>query len=98
MNITIVKNEGKVVLEVEGRLDTSTSPEFEKTVKSCITDATELYLDLKNLEYVSSAGLRIFLMAQKVMMKKGQMVVQNANEIVMEIFEVTGFIDILTIE
>lgn len=96
----IIKNvEGdKVTLALSGRLDTTTSPEFEAEIKNTITQAQELYLDLEKLDYVSSAGLRVFLIAQKTMNKRGKMVIKNVNEIITEIFEVTGFIDILTIE
>lgn len=91
--------EGTVVtLFLEGRLDTTTSTIFESEMKQSIDGATELYLDLENLEYVSSAGLRVFLMAQKTMNRHGKMVVRNSNEVVKEIFEVTGFIKILTLE
>ncbi len=97
MNVT-TKTEGSVsTLILEGRLDTATSPYFEGEVKKILESTTELYLDLTNLEYVSSAGLRVFLMMQKTMNKRGKMVVQHPSEMVLEIFEVTGFVDILTI-
>lgn len=98
MQITTTTNETITTLKIEGRLDTSTSPILEAEVRKVLSDTTELYLDLSDLDYVSSAGLRVFLMLQKTMNKHGKMVVQHANEIVLEIFEVTGFIDILTIE
>lgn len=98
MQITTKTNGSISTITLEGRLDTATAPNFETEVKKILNDTTELYLDLSNLDYISSAGLRIFLMMQKTMNKRGKMVVQNANEVVLEIFEVTGFIDILNVE
>ncbi len=93
------KHEGsKLVIALEGRLDTTTAPELEKELKTCLDGVTDLTLDLTNLDYISSAGLRVLLSAHKTMMKQGQMKVTNASEIVREVFEVTGFCDILTIE
>lgn len=93
------KTEGTVsTMVLEGRLDTSTASHFESEAKKILVDTTELYVDLSKLEYVSSAGLRVFLMMQKTMNKRGKMVIQHANEMVLEIFEVTGFVDILTLE
>lgn len=83
-------------VKVSGRLDTMTAPELEKELKACYDSITKLVLDFKELEYISSAGLRVVLGAHKAM--NGKMVVKNVNEIVMEVFEVTGFADILTIE
>lgn len=85
-------------IALTGRLDTSTAPNLEEEITACIDCATELVLDFKNLEYISSAGLRILLLAQKVMNTKGNMIVRNVNETVMDVFEVTGFVDILTLE
>ena len=98
--LNIQKNieEGRACLSLEGRLDTVTAAEFEDELKGTLPDASELVLDLGGLEYVSSAGLRVLLAAQKVMMKKGGMKVINVNEMVGEVFEVTGFSDILNIE
>lgn len=87
-----------LTLNVEGRLDTMTAPELETALKSSIDGMTELVLDFEGLEYVSSAGLRVLLSAQKFMNKQGSMVIRNVGETVMEVFEVTGFSDILTIE
>jgi len=98
MNITQEKNEGKLTLRIEGRLDTKTAPELEQVVRNELTGVTELVFDLAETSYVSSAGLRVLLMAQKQMNKQGGMKVVNANSDLMEIFEVTGFTDILTIE
>ena len=93
------KQEGsKLVIALEGRLDTTTAPELEKELKASLDGVTDLTLDLTNLDYISSAGLRVLLSAHKTMMKQGQMKVTNASEIVREVFEVTGFCDILTIE
>jgi len=88
----------KVKFDLEGRLDTITSPELEEAIQESVTDATELVLDFEKLEYISSSGLRVLLAAQKIMSKQGSMVVTNVNETIQEIFEVTGFSDILTIE
>ncbi len=98
--MTINKNlEGsKLEIALEGRLDTMTAPSLEEEVKNSIDGIKELIFDLKDLVYVSSAGLRVLLSAQKTMNKQGSMTIKNANEEVMEIFEVTGFIDILNIE
>lgn len=98
--MTIDKNHDGTKLEIalEGRLDTMTAPQLEEEVKNNIEGIKELIFDLKNLAYVSSAGLRVLLSAQKIMNKQGSMTIRNANEEVMEIFEVTGFIDILNIE
>ena len=98
--MTINKNtEGsKLTLALSGRLDTTTAPELEEFVQSSLAGVIDLVLDLSNLEYISSAGLRVLLSAQKIMNKQGSMVVTGANEIVMEVFEVTGFDEILTLE
>ncbi len=98
--MTIQKNlEGTTLtLTPKGRLDTTTAPQLEAEVKGSLEGVTALVLDLAELEYISSAGLRVVLSAQKVMNKQGSMVVRNINEYVMEVLEVTGFSDILTIE
>ena len=89
---------GKAVFALEGRLDTVTAPGLEQTVKETLHDVNEVTFDLTKLEYISSAGLRVLLTAQKLMAGKGDMIVTNPNEIVSEVFEVTGFSDILTIQ
>lgn len=89
---------GKLSIALEGRLDTNTAPQLETELKRSMNGVTELVLDLAGLEYISSAGLRVLLAAQKVMNKQGTMVIRNVNSIVMEVFEITGFVDILTIE
>ena len=82
----------------EGRLDTMTAPELEAALKEALTGVEELTFDLEKLDYISSAGIRVLLSAQKTMNRQGSMKVVHANEIIMEIFDVTGFADILTIE
>ncbi len=89
---------GKAVFALEGRLDTVTAPDLEKELKSSFNDVTELVLDFEKLEYISSAGLRVLLSAQKVMNKQGEMKLVHVNDVISEIFEVTGFTDILTIQ
>ncbi len=98
--MTINKKQEGTTLEiaVEGRLDTTTAPQLEAELKHSIDGITALTMDFANLEYISSAGLRVLLSAQKVMNKQGTMVVRHVNETISEIFEVTGFVDILTIE
>lgn len=98
MNI-IKTSEGKTLsIALEGRLDTTTAPQLEAELKQSIADNTKLILEFANLEYISSAGLRVLLAAQKVMNKQGKMVIRNVNDVIAEVFEVTGFVDILTIE
>lgn len=81
-----------------GRIDTTTAPELEATVDNCLSDTKELVLDLAGVEYISSAGLRVLLKAHKSITPKGNMKILNVNEAIMEVFEITGFSDILTIE
>ncbi len=98
MNI-IKKTEGTTLnLALEGRLDTTTAPQLEAELKDAMDGITELNMDFEKLEYLSSAGLRVILAAQKTMNKQGKMVIRHVNETIHEVFEVTGFIDILTIE
>ena len=85
-------------LALEGRLDTTTAPRLETELKGSIDGVTELNMDFEKLEYLSSAGLRVILAAQKTMNKQGKMVIRHVNETIRQVFEVTGFIDILTIE
>ncbi|MBR3145170.1 MAG: STAS domain-containing protein [Clostridia bacterium] len=87
----------KATLALKGKLDTTTAPELDKTINEIISDIKELVFDFADLKYISSAGLRVLLSAQKLMNSKGEMKVCNVCEGVMEIFEVTGFSDILTI-
>ena len=88
----------KLVVALEGRLDTTTSPELEKVLQEALGGVRELIFDFAGLEYISSAGLRVLLAAQKIMLRQGEMKIVNAGEIVREVFEVTGFSEILTIE
>ena len=98
MNLIKESNGSALTIKVEGRLDTITAPKLEAELKSSISGVTTLTFDFSNLEYISSAGLRVLLSAQKVMKKQGSMVVRNVNSTVMEIFEVTGFSAFLTID
>ncbi len=98
--MTIKQNriEDKLTVAVEGRLDTTTAPELEEALRAAMDGVALLELDLAKLEYISSAGLRVLLSAQKQMNKQGTMTVKNVGEPIMDIFEVTGFSEILTIE
>lgn len=98
MNISKNLNGKTLSIVLEGRLDTTTAPQLETEFKQSISDNTELILDFAKLEYLSSAGLRVLLAAQKVMNKQGKMTIRNVNDVILEVFEVTGFADILTIE
>ena len=98
MEIKKTADGGKLVLEVSGRVDTVTAPELENSINENINGVTELVLDLKDLVYISSAGLRVILKAQKTMNTQGEMTVKNVQDDVMDIFEMTGFSDILNIE
>ena len=98
MKIIRVQNGSKLSIALEGRLDTLTAPELEAELNKSLPDANSLVLDFRKLEYISSAGLRVLLSAHKQMSAKNGMKVINVNEIVQEVFDVTGFADILTIE
>ena len=98
MNIEKKLNDKTLVIELEGRLDTTTAPQLEAELKNSLDGVTELVFDLGALEYISSAGLRVLLSAYKTMRGKGSMKITNANELVKEVFEVTGFSDFLPIE
>ena len=98
MTIEIKKNNQETVIEIVGRLDTITAPALDKTINEDIGDAKNIVLDVKGMEYISSAGLRVLLAAQKKMQKIGSMKVTGVCEEVMEVFEMTGFADILVIE
>lgn len=98
MNIEKVCNDNEGILRVSGRLDTTTAPSLETAVTETVTACEHLVLDFAGLEYISSAGLRVILKAQKSMAAKGGMKLLHVNETIMEIFEITGFSDILTIE
>ena len=98
LNIQKTIENGKAVFCLEGRLDTTTAPELETELRDSIGGVSELTLNFEGLEYISSAGLRVLLSAQKIMNRQGSMKISHVNETIMEIFEVTGFTDILTIE
>lgn len=98
LNINKVKDGDKLNISLEGRLDTTTAPQLEEAVNASVEGVKDLSFDMTKLEYISSAGLRVLLASQKIMNKQGNMVVKNVSEEVAEIFEVTGFSDILTIQ
>ena len=97
--MTIEKNINGALAELKiiGRLDTTTAPQLEAELKELLPGLTELKLNLAEMEYISSAGLRVLLSAQKAMKKQGEMILTNVNATVMEVLEITGFLDILTI-
>lgn len=97
MTINPTKNETSLNVALNGRLDTTTAPTLEAFLKDSLADITELTLDFAELEYISSAGLRVLLSTQKVMNKQGTMVIRNVNDDIAEIFDITGFCDILTV-
>ena len=98
MTINRKEQGNELELALSGRLDTTTAPQLESELKQSLNGITSLIMDLAELEYLSSAGLRVLLSAQKVMSKQGAMVIRNVNDTIMEVFEITGFVDILTIE
>ena len=98
MTIEIKKERKKLTLKIAGRLDTTFAPQMEKAVNENISGVEELVIDMENLEYISSAGLRVLLSAQKTMNGQGSMKVINVSDTIMEIFEITGFNEIMTIE
>ena len=98
MTIDKVQTGSSVILEVEGRLETTTAPELETVIKNELDGVSELTFDFSKLEYISSAGLRVILSAQKIMGGKGTLKVIGVNEIVKEVFDITGFSDIITVE
>ncbi len=98
MVINKTRNGDELTVAIEGRLDTTTAPELDDMLKAELGDVKKLLFDFAKLDYISSAGLRVLLLSQKTMNKQGSMVIKNVNEEINEIFEVTGFSDILTIE
>ncbi len=99
MTITKKTENELLTMELDGRLDTNTAPSLEREINNSITEEMKkLVLDFKQLQYISSAGLRVLLATQKKMSKQGCMVIKNVNEMIMDVFHVTGFIDILTVE
>ena len=98
LNIEKKLENGALFIALTGELDTLSSPDFEKELEPLLPEADSITIDFEKLEYISSAGLRVLLSAQKVMNKQGSMVIRNVKPDIMEIFDVTGFVDILTIE
>lgn len=98
LNIQKAVNGNELIFVLSGRLDTTTSPKFDEEIKASVAGMTRLAIDMGGLEYISSSGLRVILSAQKIMNKQGEMIVKGPNESIMEVFDVTGFTDILTIE
>lgn len=98
MTIQKTQNDHNLTIRLEGRLDTITAPELEEELKELLPGVEQLVIDLTATEYISSAGLRVLLYAQKTMNRQGEMRIRGVNEVIMEIFEVTGFVDILNIE
>lgn len=98
MTIEKIANGAELCVTLNGRLDTTTAPQLEAELKGSLGGVETLIMDFAALEYLSSAGLRVLLAAQKIMNKQGEMIVKNVNETISEIFEVTGFADILTIQ
>lgn len=98
MNLIKTRNGSELTISLDGRLDTTTAPELDQVLKDSLEEITSLVFDLEKLVYISSAGLRSLLVSQKTMNKKGSMKIRNANASIMEVFTVTGFSDILTIE
>lgn len=98
MEILKTLRNNELTIEMTGRLETVTAPKLEETLKSSLQGVSTLIMDMKNLEYISSAGLRVLFSAQKTMNKQGEMIIRNVNEDVMEVFEITGSVDVLTIE
>ena len=98
MKIEKMINHTEVTLTLTGRLDTTTAPELDAAIKEYMEGTAKMVLDFANLAYISSAGLRVLLAAQKTMGNRGELIIQNVNETIMEIFDMTGFCDILTIQ
>ena len=98
MTIDKKANGAELTIALTGRLNTTTAPQLEGELRTCLAGVTDLCLDFAGLEYLSSAGLRVILAAQKVMNRQGSMVIKNVNDTIKEVFDITGFIDILTIE
>jgi len=98
MELIKTQQNGELNIALKGRLDTTTAPQLEGELRGALDGVTTLVFDLKDLAYISSAGLRVLLSAQKTMNRQGDMILRNVNSDIMEIFEVTGFVDILNIE
>lgn len=98
MKVNVIKKNTDLLIELDGRLDTTTAPQLEAELNRSLSGVNNLTLDFSLLEYISSAGLRVLLSTQKVMNRQGKMVIKNVCSDIMNIFEITGFVDILTIE
>ena len=98
MNITKMRDDDKLTIKLDGRLDTNTAPDLEEGLKRDLPVIKELVLDFGELRYISSAGLRLVLSTQKKMKKQGKMVIKNVNDLIMEVLEATKFVDVLTIK
>ncbi len=98
MKLEKISNGSDLTVKIIGRLDTTTAPQLDSFLRDSLAGVTSLLLDFSELEYLSSAGLRVLLATQKTMNKQGSMVIKNVNDTIMEVFDITGFVDILTIE
>lgn len=98
MTFNKISEDNQMILSLSGRLDAANAPSLETELKNSINGVEKLVFDFKELEYISSAGLRVLLNAQKVMNRQGKMIVRNVNDTIADVFEITGFVDILTIE
>ncbi|MCR5637051.1 MAG: STAS domain-containing protein [Clostridiales bacterium] len=98
MKLEKIANGSDLTVKIIGRLDTTTAPQLDSFLRDSLSGVTSLLLDFSQLEYLSSAGLRVLLATQKTMNKQGSMVIKNVNDTIMEVFDITGFVDILTIE
>ena len=98
MTINMISEDNQIILSLSGRLDAANAPKLESELKKSTIGVEKLVFDFKELEYISSAGLRVLLNSQKVMNKQGEMIVRNVNDTIADVFEITGFVDILTIE
>ncbi len=98
MKLEKISNGSDLTVKIIGRLDTTTAPQLDTFLRDSLSGVTSLLLDFSQLEYLSSAGLRVLLATQKTMNKQGSMVIKNVNDTIMEVFDITGFVDILTIE
>ena len=98
MNIELNRHEKELTVTLDGELNSATAPDFEKVISTSLKDVELLRLDFSKLSYLSSAGLRVVLVAQKIMMQRGKMVIKNANQDIMDIFSMTGFTNFLNFE
>lgn len=98
MTIDIISKDNQMILSLSGRLDATNAPKLETELKKSIEGVKKLVFDFQELEYISSAGLRVLLNAQKIMNNQGEMILRNINDTISDVFEITGFVDILTIE